>query len=101
MINQHQLDSGLVNTIIAQHSFERDIDVIYGTKAMKASPSKDPLIVEKGPMTRSRAKRVKEAMELIAQATVDETLIKASKSTSFMLIQATNGRFEHYYYATA
>lgn len=35
-------------------------------------------------MTRSRAKRVKEAMELIVQTMVDETSIKARKETSFM-----------------
>lgn len=56
--------------------------MIHGTEA---SPDKDSLIVEEGSMTRSRVKRVKEAMRLIAQSTVDKTLVVASKGTSFML----------------
>lgn len=56
-------------------------DMIQGTKT---SQSKDPLIVEEGPMTRSQANRVKDAMRLLAQVAVDEKLIMASKESSFM-----------------
>lgn len=59
-----------------------DSDVIHSTKA---SPGNDPLIVEKRPTTRSLAKMLKEVMGLLAQVTVDEILIMASKETSFML----------------
>lgn len=36
---------------------------------MRANKDKDPLIVEKGPMTGPREKKVKKAMELLVQAT--------------------------------
>lgn len=45
----------------------------------------NPLIVEEGSMTRLRAKRVKEAMGLLAQATMDEASIVTNKETSLML----------------
>lgn len=39
---------------------------------MKASLRKNPFIVEKGPMTKSQEKRVKEAMRLLSQATIQK-----------------------------
>lgn len=69
-------------------------------KATNTSSSKDSLIIKEGPMTRTN--KVGQKNEgLLAQATIDETLINTSKSTSFMLgsekdlkwinlIQATN-----------
>lgn len=50
--------------------------MIQGTKETNTSLDKDPLIVEKGPMSWSRAKWVNK---------VDEILINARKSKSFML----------------
>lgn len=47
--------------------------MIYGTKATNTCPGKDLLIVEEGPMTRSRTKMAKEAKGLLVQATMDET----------------------------
>lgn len=46
---------------------------------------KDLLIVEEGLMNKSRAKWIKEVTALLVQAPMDETLILASKKTSFML----------------
>lgn len=50
---------------------------------MKASLGKDLLIVEEVPMTRSQAKRVKEAIRLLAEITMDKTLIIAIKEKKF------------------
>lgn len=61
-------------------------DVIHGTKV---SSGKDLLIVEEGPMVRSRTKRVKEVMGLFVQVMVDETLFMASKSTCVSLDEDT------------
>lgn len=74
-----------MHSLSPKHLFEKINDVIHGMNAMKSSSGKDPLIVNEGSMTRSRAKRVKEVMWLLVQATVDEILINANKSTSFML----------------
>lgn len=46
---------------------------------------KDPLIIECGPMTQSRAKGIINAIGFLVQATVDETSISANERTSFML----------------
>lgn len=46
---------------------------------MNTSLGKDALIVEEGPMTGSRVKRVKEAVGLFVQVAKDETSILANK----------------------
>lgn len=58
-------------------------NVIHGTTA---SLGKDQLMVEERPKTRSRLKMVKEVIRLIAQTTVDKTLIITIKGTNFMLV---------------
>lgn len=60
-------------------------DVIYGMKATNTNPDEDPFIVEEGSMIRLRGKGVKEAIIFVVQATMDETLIFASKGTRFIL----------------
>ncbi|XP_022865193.1 uncharacterized protein LOC111385064 [Olea europaea var. sylvestris] len=64
-------------------------DVSQRSQASKSSPTsspkKDPLIVEGGPMTRARTKRVEEAMRLLVKATIDEIMFGAQNGTSFML----------------
>lgn len=50
---------------------------------MRPSKDKNPLIVKKGPMTRSRANKVKEVMRLLAQVMVDEISITTSKQDKF------------------
>lgn len=82
------------------------------TQGTKASPRKDSLTVEEGPINRSQVKRVKEAMRLLVKDIMDETLIVASKGTSYMLgleaetrlpnlIQAADERLNRLYYAIA
>lgn len=83
-------------------------DDIYG---MRASKDKDPLIVRERPMTKSWAKKVKEAMGVLAQVMVNETSIITSKRTSFILcieegirwinmVQAADKEVERESYAT-
>lgn len=59
--------------------------MIQGTIETRVSPGKDLLLVEEGPMTRSRAKQVKEAMTLVVQATVDDMAILTKIGVSSML----------------
>lgn len=51
-------------------------DVIQG---MKTSSTKDPMIIEEGPMTRSQTKQIKEMIGLLFQSIMDETSILTSK----------------------
>lgn len=60
----------------------RIFDENYGTRVRK---DKDPMIVKKGPMIRSRVKKVKETMGLLVQSTVDETSTTTNKMICFML----------------
>lgn len=46
---------------------------------------KDLLIVDEGPMTRERAKQVKEVIGLLVQATMDDLMFYTKKETSFKL----------------
>lgn len=50
-------------------------DVIQATSPRKPSPDRDPLFIEGGPMTRSRAKWVNQAMRLLVQVTMDDFMI--------------------------
>lgn len=82
--------------------------MIHGTMTKKASLGKDPLIVEEGPMTRLRAKRVKVATRLLDQDRANESLIMENKEISFMLvskgktdlIQTMDEETEQYNHAT-
>lgn len=67
--------------------------MIHGTRVGNASPGKDPLKIEGGPMTRSRAKQVKETMRLLVQATMDEMQFVATKEASFMLSSRVESRW--------
>lgn len=57
-------------------------DVIHSTKA---SSGNDLLIIEEKPMTRSPAKSIEAVMGLLAQTTMDETLIMTSKKSRLVL----------------
>lgn len=59
-----------------ESSYWSIFDVIHG---MTANLGKDPLIVKEWPMTRSQVKRIREAMWLLAQATIDGTFIMETK----------------------
>lgn len=63
---------------------KKHANVIQEPSPTKTSLGQDPLTVKGGPITRLRAKHVKVAMRLLAQAPVDETLTKISISTSFV-----------------
>lgn len=60
-------------------------DVIQESNMTKMSSGRDPLIIEGGPMTQSRAKWVNQAMGLLVRSTVDDIMIYARKEASFML----------------
>lgn len=87
-------------------------DVIQDAETTRASQWKDPLIVEDGPMTRLRANRIKQAMGLLAQATVDDVMSYTQKEASSMLgsksestwinvLEAAEDEGENYFYAAA
>ena len=46
---------------------------------------KDPLVVPDGPITRSRAKKIKEAMVGLVQSTWDELAYSPSKASTFKM----------------
>lgn len=70
-----------VSTDLRWNTFEEEKNVVIQTTS--TSPSKDPMIFKDGPMTRSRAKRVKKAMRLLVQGTMNEMLMIASKGKKF------------------
>ena len=59
-------------------------DMIQESSPTKASGRRDPLIIDGGPMTRSRTKQVKQAMGLLVQETIDGTMFEAQNGATFM-----------------
>lgn len=59
------------------------VDVIQETSPMETSQGRDLLIIEWGPMTRSRTKQVNQVMGLFVQSTIDETSIYVRKESLF------------------
>ena len=72
----HGLDGAIGGKSVAVRSFDLPKKHIFSRDENQNGPSlKDPLQVSDGPITRSRAKKIKEAMQGLVQSTWDEARI--------------------------
>lgn len=82
-------NSGLVQGLPSLHAecyiCESCIDMTQNAGVTKASSSRDPLIIEEGPMMRPRAKRVKETMGMLVKTTIDDAMLGTQNGVSFIL----------------
>ena len=63
---------------VATRLIDKSIDESYARPI-----DKDPLVVPDGPITRSRAKKIKEAMARLVQSTWAEVVYSPSKASTF------------------
>lgn len=85
LINEDQSLSLSEVSDLHEHLIRDNKAMLTNDENHMTKASKDSLIVEERPMTKSRANKIKKAMRSLVQAMWVETLITMSKISSFML----------------